>query len=551
MTDLREQLREYADHVDRTQQPVTMHEVLRHVEPVRIPHTEPRPTEPGTNRRNVFILLGAAAAFIVVLASPFVFGRWIEEGSPSDQVTQTSTTSTTVIEVDAATISTHLGLWTWAPSDRLIDNSVRAYRGQFWSADSDLWHAPNGPVDPTDRNPENWLLLSHDGITWEQSRLPMEMDGYAVSLLSSGVASDDDLLTIVGVADPSGWDRKVWTSQDGLTWSEQPWSSLPFGGDSAVEIPGLDPGSFMMRFGSDDPQEHDGVQLMSSWVFFEPLSEALDLIGNATSMSESVQVGGSGRTAVVHNDETSERFEIVTEVDGARLSWALYRDRQGAAAPLFATEVRFPNENLARIALDSGPVGFGVPLLLRDDGSGWQLLDSPFAGPEGTDSRSGQVVALTTSEDGFIAYGLVSGGETTRINDFVVRNESSTVGAVATSSDGIQWDVVTIEDLVEPQNVVTNETVTLWGGMHGYWRSEDGVVGDVREYDSAEPWGIRRFGDLFLQEINSGFSISDDGQTWSQIRWPAGYSNSWGYFTEDHHVFYGDGKRTWVGSLEP
>jgi hypothetical protein len=86
-----------------------------------------------------------------------------------------------------------------------------------------------GPEDVDDVNHDAAVWTSPDGLTW--SRVPHDEAAFAVShssedlteIMLSVTAGGPGLVAVgFGSADQCGWNAAVWTSPDGLTWSQVP-----------------------------------------------------------------------------------------------------------------------------------------------------------------------------------------------------------------------------------------------------------------------------------------------------------------------------------------
>ncbi|MCL1595314.1 MAG: hypothetical protein M3132_13275, partial [Actinomycetia bacterium] len=159
----------------------------------------------------------------------------------------------------------------------------------------------------------------------------------------------------------------------------------------------------------------------------------------------------------------------------------------------------------------------------------------------------------------FVLYGATSGGPTTRINEFVTRNEPSVIGAVATSADGLSWRRTAIPELVEPGSVTFMvDGRTVFDGQLNIWVSEDGVNGEVLDLPGSEP-GIVMGSDELLVTGGSGtqVQISTDARTWSVVPLPQSRDPEQrsGFDFEGGRLFYAISSAdrtmtTWVGHLE-
>jgi hypothetical protein len=569
MRTIEDQLRAYTVQIDGDQRPVTIDEALALVDAVRVQDSGTRLPPTRSRKQGILIAASIAAAVLLLLGSTFFLRGRVDDtevGTASTIVPTTAPTPvTTVAPEPTQSIETPLGTWVWQKIDPPITGLVIEFNGAFYAVDSDpFWSRYGEPVAPEDRDPENWLRTSSDGITWERSPLPDEMRGLALS-----IRSHDDSLIIRGMSEVD--DTKLWASADGVTWTAQPALAGVLAGPVSppsnpldLPVPEISVEGVEIQIDAQDPVTLGGVQLVQGDVWFgfpEDVDTFLGGGGSLRPVGEGASDGRSGSLTFVDVETGTIRNSLSYVVDGSAIEYTFWSGPVQVGDVIRTARIDLGSVALVeQLLIESGPIYPRLSVLWRSGGRGepFAIVDDPFASFTvlTPDSRSSTFDTLVVRDGRFVAYGSVPGGPTTRVNENVIRNEPSTVAAVATSPDGLTWAVTEIRELVNPFNVETlDDGRVVWNGWFGYWISDDGLTGEFTSLEEGSDPVEAAFGGLVMNTGN-GFRISEDGIRWSPIPFPQrvgigitdlGFSSdrAWYNVTPD-----GDETTSWVGYFE-
>ncbi len=562
MRTIEDQLRAYTDQIEGEQRPVSVEDALALVETVRIQDSGTRLVPERGRRQGTLIAASIAAAVLLLLGSTFLLRSRVDDtevGTASTIAPTTTPTPVTTVAPDPVqSIETPMGTWVWQKIDPPITGLVIEFNGAFYAVDSDpLWSRYGEPVAPEDRDPENWLRTSSDGITWERSPLPDEMRGLALS-----IGSRDDSLLIWGISEV---DTKRWASVDGGTWTAQPALAGPVFRQSnplGLTVPDIAVEGVEMRIDTQDPVTLGGVQLVKGDVWFSFPEDVYTFLGSAYALPEEQAPDGRSVSLTFVDVETEAVLASTSYVvDGSAIEYTFWSGAVQASDVTHTARIDLGSDALVEQLIESGPIYPRLTVLWRSEGRGepFAIVDDPFASFTmlTPDPRSSAFDTLVVRDGRFVAYGIVPGGPTTRVNENVTRNEPSTVAAVATSPDGLTWSITEIRQLVNPFDIQTmDDGRVIWNGEFGYWISHDGVTGEFTPLGAGSGPVQPAFGGLVMNTDN-GFRISEDGIQWSRIPFPQrvgsgvtdiGISGdrAWYNVTPD-----GDETTSWVGYLEP
>ena len=571
MRTIEDQLRAYTVQIDGEQRPVTIDEALALVDAVRVQDSGTRLPPTRSRKQGILIAASIAAAVLLLLGSTFFLRARVndtEVGTASTTVPTTVAPSpiTTVPPEPVQSIDTPMGTWVWQKIDPPITGLVIEFNGSFYAVDSDpFWSRYGEPVAPEDRDPENWLRTSSDGITWERSLLPDEMRGLALS-----IGSHDDSLVIWGMSEVD--DTKQWASVDGVTWAAQPALAgvpgrpvFPPSNPLDLPVPEISVEGVEIQIDAQDPVTLGGVQLVQGEAWFSFPEDVDTFLGGGGSLrpeGEAASDGRSGSLTFVDVETGTVQHSLSYVVDGSAIEYTFWSGLVQVGDVIRTARIDLGSAALVeQVLIGSGPIYPRLSVLWRSErrGEPFAIVDDPFASftiPT-PDSRGSTFDTLVVRDGRFMAYGSVPGGPTTRVNENVTRNEASTVAAVATSPDGLTWAVTEIRELVDPFNVeALDDGRVVWNGEFGYWISDDGLTGEFTSLEEGFGPVEAAFGGLVMN-TNNGFRISEDGIQWSRIPFPQrvasgitdlGISSdrAWYNITPD-----GGETTSWVGYFEP
>ena len=418
---------------------------------------------------------------------------------------------------------------------------MATYNGIFYSVDGyRAFDRAGQPIPPEDRSPDNWLLTSNDAIAWERTLLPDEMRGLILS-----IDSGDDGLKIWGTSAP-GEDPNLWTSLDGATWTAQPnVIGLRSTGSNPLDltVPGIAVEGLDMQIDTEDPVSVGEVQLVQGRAWFIFPQELYTFFRRSYSVTEEEASNARGGS-IEFLDVSTERvlFGISYAAQGTSVEYAAWDGAVGNTDVIHTARIDLGSDTLVERLIESGPISPQLGLLWRSTSRGepFSIVDEPFESFRllEPDSRSHAFDTLLVRDGRFVAYGTVSGGPTTTINENVTRNEPSTIAAIATSSDGLAWTVTEIPELVNPWNVETlADGRVVWSEEFGFWISDDGLTGEFIALGEGSSGVESAFGALIAYADN-GFRISEDRRRWSRIAFPQQVANgTTGFSIEGDRAF--------------
>ncbi len=551
MRTIEDHLRAYVDQIESDQRPVSAEDALAFVETVRVQGSGTRLLPERNRRQGILIAASIAVAVLLLLGSTFLLRARVDG-------TEIGTASTTTAPAPSQSIETHLGTWVWEKSQVPVGWSVVEYDGLFYSTQSDpIVDRDLEPVSPQSRDPENWLLTSSDGVSWDRTLLPDEMRGHRVFLRPT-----DDGLIIFGISE-IGLPPTCWRSIDGATWTP---SQCPMAGTQGLDLtlPDIEVEGVEARVQTfNDPVLAGATRLVLGNLYFEFPDFVNEIL--QSEYHSDLEGGDSGTFQVIDGDTGSITHEIDYVIEGTSIEYTFWDGRSSSGTVIHTARIDMGSTDLMnQVDRAGGPLGPSLNLLWRSPSAGepFEVVDDPFVSDAGPRSnRRDGILYLTSIGDTFVAYGAVVGGATTRVNEFVTRNEPSYIGAVATSSDGMTWDITEIPELVDPNGVIEElpDGRVLWDAQSGFWVSDDRITGKVLAHPEGEP--------MFVQSVENGLivmggsgallKISRDGLEWSTVPLPERRENGTSGlgFLRDI-VFYSvtpDGGETtsWVGHLEP
>ena len=553
MNTIEDQIRIYTEQIDDSQMAVSVAEALALVDTVRVSDSG---TPVSVERRWQGLLVAGAVgvAVMVLIGSAFLIGA-TDDNLPPD-ANATSGTTRPLPPVSSEEVETHLGTWQWERSEMATDNPVVAYNGIFYTTDSDLvWDDNFEPVADGERREDSWLLTSSDGVVWVRSQLPDEMKGLYIGFRPQ----QDDSLTLWGWS-AAGEAPSAWTSADGVDWMQtdaRPWR----GSDRlGLTILGVETEGVEMRIFSDDPVLAGQTRLVQGNIFFEFPEFVQELF--AAGYSNDGPLGADRGTFEGVGSDNSVVYQIDYVIEGSAIEYTFWTGRRDRGEILHTARIDMGSVALMNRLPREGLLSPSFNLLWRSPPTGgpFEVAADPFVSDDVSTARYRVGTRTITSVgDEFVLYGATSGGPTTRINEFVTRNEPSVIGAVATSADGLSWRMTAIPELVEPGSVTFMvDGRTVFDGQLNIWVSEDGVNGEVLDLPGSEP-GIVMGSDELLVTGGSGtqVQISTDARTWSVVPLPQSRDPEQrsGFDFEGGRLFYAISSAdrtmtTWVGHLE-
>lgn len=545
-------LRAYADQLDAGQHPVSAEEALSRVDAVRVVGENTHWDDHRWRWRNLAIAGAVAVGFVLVLAAPYVFGQWVES-TDSQPPTGTDRSPTTVVDdttMDEAIVrQTTLGRWTWTRLPLEPNAQVVAWDGNLWAIESD----PLYPLDPNEaRSPTSRLLVSRDnGATWTESPLPASTNGYALTLY------EFENKLVLGGRLPS--DRNLefgrrWLSVDGESWEEEAETTARRG--TEVPIDGFIGEGLTVDASAHSISRFDDVILAVGFVGFDLPAEVQETIDAVGSFDESWSTVGDSETRIVGYEESSGvKYHLEAERVGGTIDVTLWGGSPTGDVPIHTGRITTPSDDDAMAVMANLPFPTTVRAVWRSDDGGetFTLVEDPFRDLIGDIRGWFGVESLLIRGGRFVAYGRVPGEEVTGRDDSIDSGEPGGVGAIATSDDGITWDVRLVEGF-DPRDVVPYRQGALWNGATSIWVSEDGVSGEVFAL-AGDNWGAMAVGDAFVIRLTStALAISLDGRAWDTVGYPQrSAEGSMDVYAIGNAVIYRNWDGTaplWIGRLE-
>ena len=558
---IEDQIKSYARQIEATQHAVSADEALRRVDTIRI-GGDPAPVAPTYSRWQKLAGVGAiAAVFLLLFGTTLWFTR---EVLPSEDLAVPSTVTPAAAfsgsPASEQRINTPIGTWVWTQLDIEL-GGVTELEGVFYSVESvrpfDEW---GNPTDPEELDAPRHLLFSTDGVAWDQRTLPDEMAG-----LYLGVRERDGVLVMTGTQINSR-SFQAWSSEDGITWTDLP--GYPFLNPLGLSVPGITVSGATVQVRHGDPVQAGDLQLVDGSVSFR-FPDVVNNVMEGAWGYESDMIEGEDIRYLIwrHDDEArSDRdrdhadVEVVVVMDqasdgGLVIDYTFWNGLESSGDLLHTARVEFD------AALDVDPIDPEnalhpwMQVLWRSEGTGgFEIVPIPVERAPLPYPHGQRIEHLTTVDGQFVLYGGAPGGPTTKVNEYVTRAEPSRIGVIATSSDGLVWESMLIEDLVNPQSVSVVEGMpTIWHGEFATWVSEDGLKGEVTERRS-EDWITHGPSGAFMMINDSSIRISQDAETWFSIPLP-GSSSQYGHSMHmtETRFFYSNGNSgfDWVGYLEP
>lgn len=468
----------------------------------------PPSAEQRSGGRRLAVVGFVAAAFVAMLALPRVFGIWVDP--PDENVfVETTTTTSTIPPGTKVVVDTELGPWTWTKIDVEDPWSVVGYSGRLWAIDS-------SSTLGTSSGPESRLVVSDDGVSWERVPLPTDDKGYFYLQVV------DDRLLLTGILDIDN-DRRVWTSSDGTTWQE---TTMPIPGPASLLNVSLTEG-FEATGLYVDPYVEERVEvgdvvLLSGTLTLQP-SSLIPQLDEVFRMAETrMNTDGTAYTVVGVEDGTGERNETVLEQHGTSVDFVFWRGRADEGTVVHTASLTTPDMVTAKRIVLAGGISTEIPLTWRssDGGASFTVVADPFAPAISEDADSRHGARHLEARDGqFIAYGRVPIGQEIRISPYEVRDASTSIGAVATSEDGLAWTITRIPELVSPLAFVEFGEATIAAGTEGLWVFDDATGGEFVPLTGAEQMSGTT--DRYVVISGPGLlDISTDGRTWTEVPYP-------------------------------
>jgi hypothetical protein len=328
------------------------------------------------------------------------------------------------------------------------------------------------------------VWTSPDGLTW--SRVPYDEaifggDGRQVM---NDVTAGGPGLVAVGYDGPEGEERAaVWTSPDGVTWSQIPHDEAVFGGEGPVLMNGVTSGGpGLVAVGSAGPMTPQEA-VAAVWTSPDgltwsrvPYDEAI-FGGRGNLFMNSVAAGGPGLVAVrgTHSWQRGDPAPVWTSLDG--ISWSRVPDDEAVfdgVVPQGVTSVAVGGPGLVAVG---GP-----------SSTGDQDVAAVWTSPDGIIwSRVPHTKAVFGGEGPTFMNSVTLAGETELLAVGGALGPSDATAAVWASPDGLTWSRVIPDDEAVFGGGVMNSLTAGGPGLVAV-----GYVAGVDRFPDAAVWVAAR-----------------------------------------------------------
>jgi hypothetical protein len=303
------------------------------------------------------------------------------------------------------------------------------------------------------------VWTSPDGITW--SRTPGHETIFEGAVMSDVTAGGPGLVAVGSQSgDGSADDRAaVWTSVDGIAWSQVPHDEATFGGADMRSVAAGGPGLVAVGWDGHPQGDKSNAVVWTSpdGIAWSRVPHDEAIFGNTTgAWMWSVAAGGPGLVAV---GDTDDGAAVWTSVDGLTWSRANHSEALSGYTAMRSVTAGGPGLVAVGTEWEDGYTNSDAAVWTSVDGLTWSRVphdEAIFGGP-----IDQAMTSVTAGGVGLVAVGFdgVNGFSRTRVGDELD-------AAVWTSVDGITWSRAPHDEAVfgaRPKPVLEISSITAGG----------------------------------------------------------------------------------------